>query len=89
MARQKPAPDGLLAIQQRYPGKTIWYLGDTVDDARAGAEAHVTFIGIAAPHSARREELVQRLTERGAAAILNDINELQQLVASVDAKANV
>ena len=37
VANPKPAPDGLDLIQQQYPGKTIWYLGDTVDDARSCA----------------------------------------------------
>src|SRR4051812_14859602 len=31
----KPAPDGLHLIQSHFPGRMIWYLGDTVDDARS------------------------------------------------------
>src|SRR5437764_5891586 len=35
----KPAPDGLQLIQNQYPDKTIWYLGDTVDDVRSAQAA--------------------------------------------------
>jgi phosphoglycolate phosphatase-like HAD superfamily hydrolase len=47
----KPAPDGLYMIQSHYPGKHIWYLGDTVDDARSAQSAGVPFIGVSTPHN--------------------------------------
>src|SRR6185312_14123029 len=75
----KPAPDGLEIIKQRHPGKSIWYLGDTVDDARAAKGAGVPFIGIAAKDSPRYEELVEILTRSGAFTVLSDINELLYL----------
>ena len=45
VANPKPAPDGLEIIKQQYAGKHIWYLGDTVDDARSAQAARVPFIG--------------------------------------------
>jgi HAD superfamily hydrolase (TIGR01548 family) len=78
----KPAPDGLLLIQQHHPGKTIWYLGDTVDDARSALAANVPFIGVSMPHNARHQELSAILKENGAFAVLQDINELEALVES-------
>jgi len=77
----KPAPDGLLLIQSRYPAKTIWYLGDTVDDARSAQAANVPFIGVSTPHNARHAEISEILKSHGAFTVLSDINELAGVVA--------
>lgn len=74
--REKPAPDGLLKIAAMRPGKLLLYVGDTVDDARAARSAQVPFIGIAAPNSPRREELISALEEAGAIRILGTVNEI-------------
>ena len=76
----KPAPDGLLQIMQRYPEKTIWYLGDTVDDARSAQSAGVPFVGVSTPHNPRHQEITGILKSLGAFAVLADINELEALV---------
>lgn len=76
----KPAPDGLLLIQSRYPGKTIWYLGDTVDDARSAQSAGVAFIGVSTPHNPRHAEISEILKSHGAFTVLSDINELSGVV---------
>ena len=73
----KPAPDGLLQIATRYPGLAMWYVGDTVDDARSAKAAGVPFIGIADPHNPRRPELVSLLKQEDAIAVLDDINQLE------------
>lgn len=78
----KPAPDGLLLIQNRYPAKTIWYLGDTVDDARSAQAAGVPFIGVSTPHNARHAEISEILKSHGAFTVLSDINELAGVVAA-------
>ena len=78
----KPAPDGLLLIQSRYPARTIWYLGDTVDDARSAQAAGVPFIGVSTPHNARHAEISEILKSHGAFAVLSDINELAAVVAA-------
>ena len=61
VANPKPAPDGLAIIKQKYPGKHIWYLGDTVDDARSAKSAVVPFIGVAMPHNSRHGEIAESL----------------------------
>ena len=73
---EKPAPDGLLKIAGMRPSKKMLYVGDTVDDARCARAAYVPFIGIAARHSPRREELVDLLRLEGAIQVLEDINEI-------------
>jgi HAD superfamily phosphatase len=76
----KPAPEGLNIIKERHAGKAIWYLGDTVDDARAAKGAGVPFIGIAARNSPRYTELVNALEREGAFAILDHVNDLLGLI---------
>jgi HAD superfamily phosphatase len=84
----KPAPDGLLLIKQHYPDDTIWYLGDTVDDARSAQAADVPFIGVSTPHNPRHGEIANILKSYGAFTVLADINELEALVTdAVTAKA--
>ncbi len=73
----KPAPDGLLHIRRQADGAPLWYVGDTVDDARAALGAEVPFIGIAA-HGG---ELAALLRQNGAKAVLQNINELEQAIS--------
>ncbi len=82
VANPKPAPDGLELIKQEYPDRQIWYLGDTVDDARSAQSAGVPFIGVAMPASMRHLENADLLRGFGAFAVLEDINELEALVDS-------
>jgi HAD superfamily phosphatase len=76
----KPAPEGLLKIAALSGGRKIWYIGDTVDDARSARAAGVPFIGIAAPGSPRRAELVSVLEAEKAVAVLDDINQLESVI---------
>lgn len=78
----KPAPDGLLHIGKLSPGAALWYVGDTVDDARSARAAAVPFIGIASKTSERRDELVALLQAEGAAAVVEDINQLEDVLHS-------
>jgi HAD superfamily hydrolase (TIGR01548 family) len=76
----KPAPDGLNLIRSKFPGKEIWYLGDTVDDARSAQSAGVPFIGVSTPHNPRHAEITEILQEFGAFQVISDINDLETLV---------
>lgn len=80
IANHKPSPDGLLHIGKLASGAELWYVGDTVDDARSAKAAGVPFIGIAASESACREELVSLLHSEGAKAVLEDINQLEDVL---------
>ena len=73
----KPAPDGLHSIQRMKPGRTLIYVGDTVDDARSASAARVPFIGIAAEAHSRREDLMRLFEEENAIAIIENINEIE------------
>ena len=48
VSRPKPHPEGILKIREMVPHNRVWYVGDTVDDARSARAAGVPFIGIAA-----------------------------------------
>ena len=78
--RPKPAPDGLHIIQGTYPNRPIWYLGDTVDDARSAADAGVPFVGVSSVTAPRHQELTGRLAALGAIAVLSDVNQLPGLI---------
>jgi HAD superfamily phosphatase len=85
----KPAPDGLLRIVRDHspaPGSQspapAFYVGDTVDDARCAKAARVPFIGVAAPSSPCYRDLVCLFEGEGAYAIVDDINGLEEVLAS-------
>jgi HAD superfamily phosphatase len=78
--RGKPAPDGLHKIAAMTGAPRLYYVGDTIDDARSARAAGVPFYGIAAASSPRREELVGLLRNEGAIAVLEDINQLEGLL---------
>jgi HAD superfamily phosphatase len=80
--RHKPDPDGLLRILRENSGCTLFYVGDTVDDARAARAARVPFIGIAAPSNPLYIDLVFLFQEEGAYAIVDDINYLEEVFTS-------
>jgi HAD superfamily phosphatase len=76
----KPHPEGLMKIQAAFPGRKLWYVGDTVDDARCGRSAGVDFIGIATPKAQGAEELAALLRAENAIAVLPDINQLETVL---------
>ena len=77
VTKSKPAPDGLLHIQRLNPTRKIWYVGDTVDDARSARAAGVPFIGIAARNHSRRDEILRLFQEEQAVAVLENVNEIE------------
>jgi HAD superfamily phosphatase len=77
VANSKPAPDGLLDIQRMKPGANLWYIGDTVDDARSARAAGVPFIGIAAKDHSTREEILRLFEQEKAVAVVENVNEIE------------
>ena len=75
----KPAPDGLIEIVRINSDSEVYYVGDTVDDARCAKAAHVPFIGIAAPSNPLYIDLVFLFQAEGAYAIVDDINFLEEV----------
>jgi HAD superfamily phosphatase len=80
--RRKPDPDGLLRILKANPGCAAFYVGDTIDDARAARAAQVPFIGIAAPSNPHGVELRALFQTEGAYAIADDVNDLEKVLAA-------
>ena len=78
---RKPAPDGLLQIAASNPDCRMYYVGDSIDDARAARAAKMPFIGIAAPSNPLYIDLVHLFFEEGAHAIVDDINYLPEVFA--------
>lgn len=84
--KPKPAPDGLELIKQHHPGKQLWYLGDTIDDAWSARDAKVPFIGVSMKANPRHADVTKVLRDNGAFTVLDDINQLLHLVESKRAK---
>lgn len=80
IAAGKPAPDGLIEIQRLRPASKLWYIGDTVDDARCARAAGVPFIGIAAHTHKKRGELIGLFQLEKAAAIFENVNEIEEIL---------
>lgn len=78
--RRKPAPDGILKLRAAIPHDKVWYIGDTVDDARAALAAGVPFIGIADPEAPMHRATTALLKATGAITVLDDINSLEQVL---------
>jgi len=76
----KPAPDGLELIKREHPHQAIWYLGDTVDDARSAQSAGVPFVGVSTRQNPRHEQIREILRKSGAFAVIEDVNELESLL---------
>jgi len=81
VVRTKPDPEGLHKICSSVAHGKCWYVGDTVDDARAAKAAGIPFIGIAAKANPRYAELVCVLRADGAIDVLEDINSLEAAIA--------
>ena len=74
----KPDPEGIQKIRAAIPHECVFYLGDTVDDARSARSAEVPFIGVVGPETPRREESIAALTSNGAAVVLESINDVEE-----------
>jgi HAD superfamily phosphatase len=82
VAHSKPAPDGLSKILASNGDSKLFYIGDTVDDARCARAAGVPFVGIAAPSNPLYLDLVFLFQKEGPYAIVDDINYLEEVFAS-------
>lgn len=80
VVQTKPAPEGLLKIAALAGGAPLCYVGDTVDDARCARAAQASFIGVAAPANPRRAELARLLAWEGALAVIEDVNQLEDVL---------
>lgn len=80
--RKKPAPDGILKLRAAVPHEKVWYVGDTVDDARAARSAGVPFIGITDPGAPLAQASAGLLRSHGAIAVLDDINSIEAILQS-------
>jgi HAD superfamily phosphatase len=79
VANPKPAADGLLRIARANPGSELFYVGDSIDDARSARAAKIPFIGIAAPSNSSYLDLVFLFQAERAYAIVDDINYLGEV----------
>ncbi len=81
VTRPKPEPEGLVTIGERNPGQRLLYFGDVVDDARSARAAAVPFVGVVERRRPHRDQAVEQLQAEGALAIVEDINEIEKVLA--------
>jgi HAD superfamily phosphatase len=82
VTKSKPNPEGLHKICAALAHGKCWYVGDTVDDARASKAAQIPFVGIASKASPKRDDLVRLLKAEDAVAVVEDINSLEEVIAA-------
>jgi len=70
VTKSKPDPEGLLTLKASH--NIAYYIGDTVDDAKASKAAQVPFVAITAPGG--------NFAAFSPAHFLNDINELETVL---------
>lgn len=88
VTNSKPHPEGLLTIKALKPNAKLWYVGDTVDDARSARAAGVPFIGIAARNHSRRDEILELFAQENAVAVFETINEMEPVLQEHSAGMN-
>ncbi|MCS7041987.1 MAG: HAD-IA family hydrolase [Bryobacteraceae bacterium] len=76
----KPAPEGLFQIARRADAPIAAFLGDTIDDAASARAAGVPFIGVASAGAPHRSTLVEALRQAGAVAIIENVNEIEEVL---------
>ena len=80
VTKSKPDPEGLHMIQAQHPATKLWYIGDTVDDARSARAAGVPFIGILSAQHLSHAETKQLFEQEGAVEIVENVNEIEGIV---------
>ena len=80
VTRPKPDPEGLIKILGDRDPATALYLGDIIDDALSALSAGVAFVGVLSETESQREERAALLMNRGARAIISNINELESFL---------
>jgi HAD superfamily hydrolase (TIGR01548 family) len=78
----KPSPEGLELIKERSPGRELFYVGDTVDDARSSRAAGVPFIGIVADSHLSRAEILRLFEEEHAIAVIENVNQIEEALGT-------
>lgn len=82
--KQKPNNDGLLLIKDSFVTDFLIYFGDTVDDAKcASSFAGAYGVGVLPPNN-KSPELKDLLLKSGAKSVINNINELNTVLESID-----
>ena len=74
---QKPSPAGLNLLKNKTGIEKIMYFGDTVDDVTSALGAKAMPIGVLPPQD-KSEDLASKLKMRGAALVINTINEIEK-----------
>jgi HAD superfamily hydrolase (TIGR01548 family) len=78
----KPSPEGLEMILRQRPGRELFYVGDTVDDARSSRAAGVPFIGIVADAHLSRAQILRLFEREHAIAVIENVNQIEEVLGN-------
>ncbi|MCC7496959.1 MAG: HAD hydrolase-like protein [Bryobacterales bacterium] len=81
VVNQKPHPEGLERIRALHPERRMVYIGDSVDDARSAKAAAVPFVGISSRRNPGHAALTGLLASEGALAVVENLNEVESVIA--------
>ncbi len=76
----KPDPEGLLKIREWNTERRMLYFGDVIDDLRSARAAEVPFVGVVETSRPERERTINQFRDEGAIAIIENINEIDQVL---------
>ena len=79
VSRQKPNPEGLIKLLNKFQADGAFYFGDTIDDMKAAASAKITPIGILTPQN-KSKKSKNLLKKFGAKFVLNDISQIAKVL---------
>lgn len=77
----KPDPEGLIKIRGWNADRTLLYFGDVIDDARSARAAEVPFVAVVEPGRSQREQVITDFRGEGALAIIENINQIEKVLA--------
>ena len=79
VSKQKPNPDGILKILNKYSNSSAYYFGDSIDDMKATFLANINPLGVLPPQD--KSLLLQNLlVENGAKTVIRNINQIMEVL---------
>lgn len=75
----KPDPYGINVVKEMTFSNQYYYLGDTIDDIKAGVGANCIAIGVLPPQD-KSDELINALKRHNAQSVLQSVNEIEKIL---------
>ena len=77
ISKQKPNPEGLLKVLNKFPNSGAYYFGDTIDDMKTAVSANIIPVGVLPPQD-KSKFLENLLAKNGAKLVIQNINQIME-----------